>query len=80
MADHPIDPHSNDRSQLSLDWKFAADIAAHNLGFDDALPTISAEHWQLVLTSVETRMKMRGIEPPLGWKEALARMVGRHGA
>ena len=77
MADEPTNAPDNDGNPLSRDWKYAADLAAHNLGFDDPLKALSPEHWQLVLANVETRMRMRGVLPPFGWKGALARQVGR---
>ena len=77
MADDPIDVPNNDENPLPREWRFAADIAARNLGFDEPVKTMSPERWQLVLTSVETRMTMRGVLPPFGWKAALAQQVGR---
>lgn len=66
MSTDPIETPDNDSESLSGEWKDAAHIAVHNLGFDDTLKTLSPEHWQMVLTSVETRMNMRGISPPFG--------------
>ncbi|CAO4195769.1 hypothetical protein [Methylorubrum extorquens] len=63
---------------LSDEWSKAAYTAGRNLGFDD-LTKLPAEHWQRVLTNVETRMRMRGIEAPDGWREGLAEQVGREG-
>ncbi len=77
MSDKPIEPSDNDREGLTDDWLETAINASHNLGFEHELQALSSEHWQMVLTSVATRMQMRGITPPFGWKEALARQVGR---
>jgi hypothetical protein len=55
----------------------SATTSSRNLGFEHVLPALSSEHWQMVLTSVTTRMQMRGTLPPIGWKAALARHVGR---
>lgn len=77
MADAPTDSSDNDWEAISSDWADAAVNASHNLGFEHELPALSSEHWQMVLTSVAARMQMRGIMPPFGWKEALARQVGR---
>lgn len=78
MSDGPLDPPANDGEGLSPEWKATAINASHNLGFEHELRALSSEHWQMVLTSVAARMQMRGITPPFGWKDALARQVGRH--
>lgn len=77
MADAPTRSSDNDREVLSSDWADAAVNASHNLGFEHMLSGLSSEHWQMVLTSVAARMQLRGIMPPFGWKDALARQVGR---
>ena len=77
MIDDPTETPDNDGEGLSREWVETAINASHNLGFKDELPALSLEHWQMVLTSVAARMQMRGIMPPFGWKEALARQVGR---
>ena len=77
MADDPLNRPDNDSGRLSREWVETAINASHNLGFKDELPALSSEHWQMVLTSVEARMNMRGILPAFGWKDALARQVGR---
>ncbi|ACL56003.1 hypothetical protein [Methylobacterium nodulans] len=64
-------------SPLPREWRDAADTAAHNLGFGRDLAGLPAEHWQRVLANVEARMRMKGIEMPEGWRERLARQVGR---
>ena len=77
MIDDPTETPDNDSEGLSREWVETAIHASHNLGFKDELPMLSSEHWQMVLTSVAARMQMRGIMPSFGWKEALARQVGR---
>ena len=77
MSGDPIDQSDNDSEGLSIEWVETALNASHNLGFEHALSALSAEHWQMVLTSVAARMQMRGVSPPFGWKAALARQVGR---
>lgn len=64
---------------LSEEWADAITQAARNLGLDAAPSQLSAEHWQRVLASVEARMRMRGVEAPDGWREALAEHFGRDG-
>ena len=58
-------------------WAASAASSARNLGYEHVLSALSSEHWQMVLTSVSARMRMRDTLPPLGWKVALARYVGR---
>lgn len=77
MSNDPTAMSDNDREALSEELMDTAINASHNLGFEHALPELSSEHWQMVLTSVAARMQMRGIMPPFGWKDALARQVGR---
>lgn len=62
---------------LLADWAQLANISSRNLGFEKKLLFLSSEQWQMVLTSVMSRMKMRGIHPPFGWKTSLADYVGR---
>jgi hypothetical protein len=59
------------------EWALSAAGSSRNLGFEHALPALSPEHWQMVLTSVTARMQMRGTLPSPGWKTALAQHVGR---
>ena len=59
------------------EWALSAANSSRNLGFEHMLPALSAEHWQMVLTSVTARMQMRGTLPSPGWKTALAQHVGR---
>ena len=77
MPDTPIIPINPETLRLSSEWQEAADLAAHNLGLSPSLAELSPEHWQLVLASVTDRMRMRGASPPVGWRRALARQVGR---
>jgi hypothetical protein len=65
---------------LLEEWALAAANSSRNLGFEHMLPALSAEHWQMVLTSVAARMHMRGTLPSPGWKTALAQHVGRQSA
>lgn len=67
----------SDELPLSNEWSKAAYTAVRNLGFDNDMTKLPAEHWQRVLAAVEARMRMRGVEPPAGWREDLAAMVGR---
>lgn len=67
------------REELSLEWSDAAVQAARNLGLDASPAEVSDEHWQRVLANVEARMRMRGIEAPVGWREDLAARFGRDG-
>ncbi len=69
----------DDSPSLSQEWSETAIQAARNLGLDAPPSTISAEHWQRVLASVEARMRMRGIEAPSGWRDTLAMRFGRDG-
>lgn len=55
----------------------AASAAARNLGLATDPQRLSPEHWQRVLTSVEARARMRGIELAEGWREELAEQMGR---
>lgn len=80
MTDEPVDRPDTDREALAREWADTAVNASHNLGFEHELRALSSEHWQMVLTSVAARMQMRGIMPPFGWKDALARQVGRRTA
>lgn len=66
--------------ELGPEWQEAADLAAHNLGFGSLLSALCPEHWQLVLASVNSRMLLRGTQPPPGWQTALAKQIGRHEA
>src|SRR3954462_6409925 len=59
------------------EWCETANVAAQNLGVAKHLRDLPAEHWQLVLISVEDRMRLRGVTPPLGWRRTLGRQVGR---
>ena len=77
MAKNRIADSDHDRDLLSEEWAETAINASHTLGFEHALSALSSEHWQMVLTSVAARMQMRGIMPPFGWKQALARQVRR---
>lgn len=54
----------NDKAPLSGDWSESAVTAARSLGLDVDSSKLPPEHWQRVLAAVETRMRMRGIEPP----------------
>ncbi|MER2264312.1 hypothetical protein [Methylobacterium oxalidis] len=65
---------------MSNDWREAAAAAARNLGFDKPLRELAPEHWQIVLASVEDRMRLRGGSAPPGWRRALAHRVGRSDA
>lgn len=58
----------------------AASAAARNLGLATDPQRLAPEHWQRVLTSVEARSRMRGIELPERWREELAEQMGRTGA
>ncbi|WP_407530054.1 hypothetical protein [Methylobacterium oryzisoli] len=58
-------------------WCDAAEHAAANLGFGPDLAKLPAEHWQRVLSNVEARMRMKGVEIPEGWRTCLAQQVGR---
>ncbi|MGH1575585.1 hypothetical protein ACRAWG_39425 (plasmid) [Methylobacterium sp. P31] len=58
----------------------AAFAATWNLGLRAHLAQIAPEHWQRVLTTVETRMRVRGVALPEGWREALAEQMNRVGA
>ena len=77
MPEAPIVVVPTKTAALSPEWKEAADLAAHNLGLGKSLAELSPEHWQLVLASVEDRMRLRGVTPPPGWRRVLARQVGR---
>ncbi len=72
-------PDAADLSHLPFAWCDATVAAAVNLGLGRDLTKLSAEHWLRVLTNVEARMGMRGTTAPFGWREALARQVGRVG-
>ncbi|HEX8418355.1 MAG TPA: hypothetical protein VF641_12220 [Methylobacterium sp.] len=78
MPDAPVIPITPETLELGSEWRDAADLAAHNLGFSPVLAELSPEHWQLVLASVTDRMRLRGASLPLGWRRALARQVGRN--
>ncbi|MGE8131576.1 hypothetical protein ACQKQD_31915 [Methylobacterium sp. NPDC080182] len=54
--------------------------AARNLGLATDPQQLSPEHWQQVLTSVETRARMHGINLSEGWRESLAEQMGRNDA
>ena len=56
----------------------ACSAAARNLGLATDPQRLSPEHWQRVLTSVETRAQMLGIKLPDGWREELAEQMGRN--
>jgi hypothetical protein len=68
----PIDPFEPLRDACSA--------AARNLGLAAAPHELAPEHWQRVLAAVEARAQMRSIELPEGWREALAKQMGRVGA
>ncbi|WP_039904361.1 hypothetical protein [Methylobacterium sp. GXF4] len=57
--------------------RHAASAAARNLGLGAEAQQISPEHWQRVLSAVEVRMGMRGVDLPEGWREDLATHMGR---
>lgn len=69
----------SDETPLAGEWGEVAITAARNLGLDADPSKLSPEHWQRVLAAVEARMRMRGVEPPAGWRQDLAVMVGRDG-
>lgn len=73
----PVVPITPETLELGSEWRKAADLAAHNLGFSLALAELTPEHWQLVLASVTDRMRLLGASLPVGWRRALARQVGR---
>lgn len=56
----------------------ACSAAARNLGLATEPERLSPEHWQRVLTSVETKAQMLGINLPDGWREELAEQMGRN--
>lgn len=60
-----------------MDLRDTAENSARNLGFALDLPQLSPELWQKVLVATETRMRMRGIELPSGWREKLAGQIWR---
>ena len=60
MPDASIVPVPTKLPKLGPEWREAADVAANNLGFVDALADLSPEHWQLVLASVTDRMLLHG--------------------
>ncbi|KOX59218.1 hypothetical protein ADL19_05585 [Streptomyces purpurogeneiscleroticus] len=51
--------------------------AIRNLGFTAKASELPPEHWQRALAVVETRMRMRRVELPDGWRGRLARRLGR---
>ena len=61
-------------------FRDAALATARNLGFAIDPRKLAPEHWQRVLAAVETRMRMRGVPLPEGWREELAAQIGRAGA
>lgn len=77
MPDASIIPVSPEFSELGPEWREAASLAAHNLGYERALADLSPEHWQLVMASVTDRMLLHGATLPAGWRRALAQQVGR---
>jgi hypothetical protein len=77
MTDGSSAPVSIRLPELGPEWKEAANLAIHNLGFQPPLAVLCPEHWQRVLVSVSNRMLMRGSEMPPGWQPALAKQVGR---
>lgn len=77
MPDASIVPVPTKLPELGPEWREAADLAAHNLGFSGALADLSPEHWQLVLASVTDRMLLHGATLPPGWRRALAQQVAR---
>lgn len=83
MSNSTIGPNSNAEESLPTlpyRWRSGAGDAAANLGFGRRLDELSSEHWQVVLASVEARIRMRGVEIPKRWQKALARQVGRSDA
>ncbi|WP_407523592.1 hypothetical protein [Methylobacterium oryzisoli] len=46
------------------------------MGFTE-LASLPDEHWQRVLASVETRMRLKHVDLPGDWRERLAWQVGR---
>ena len=77
MPEAPIVVVPTETLSLSPEWREAAEQAARNLGQSKPLAELSPEHWQLVLTSVTDRMRLRGASMARGWQLALARQVGR---
>ena len=77
MLHAPIVPIPAEKPDLPHEWIEVAELAAHNLGMGKRLAELSPEHWQLVLASVTDRMRLRGASLPLGWRQILARQVGR---
>lgn len=71
---------TTDAPDLFAPLREIASAAARNLGLATDPQKLAPEHWQRVLTSVETRARMRGIELPEDWREELAEQMGRVGA
>lgn len=71
----------NDRSSQSTaglqECIKVARHAARSLGMGETLHDLTPEHWQLVLTNVEARMRMHGVPLPDGWQRSLAVHAGR---
>jgi hypothetical protein len=77
MSVTPLGPLAQDRPDRSQDWIEAAQLASGSIGFEGPLHDLTPEHWQLVLVTVEDRMRLRGTPAPLGWQRRLARQDGR---
>ncbi|MGU3663157.1 hypothetical protein ACLBX9_03030 [Methylobacterium sp. A49B] len=58
----------------------ACSAASRNLGFATDPQRLPPELWQRVLAAVEAKARMRGVNLPDGWREALAEQMGRNDA
>ncbi|GEP06613.1 hypothetical protein [Methylobacterium oxalidis] len=71
----------NDSSDQSPGWLLKcigiARLTARNLGMGETLNELTPEHWQLVLTNTEARMRLHGLALPDGWQRKLAEHAGR---
>lgn len=73
----PLAPPATHQLALPQHWIEVAHLASGSIGFQGPLRDLTPEHWQLVLVTVEARMRLHGVPAPLGWQRRLARQVGR---
>lgn len=72
-----VEPRLSQRADRCAELRASVESAMRNLGLATDPPGLAPEHWQRVLSSVEARALMRGVDLPRGWRDDLARKMGR---